>query len=130
MLGWTSPTYSYIGQPKEAIRRVERAMRLSPEDPLMFRYHHFLSLAHYVASSWEDAVRWGQSSMQLNPNYTSNLRILAVSLVCLGRADEARAISARLMRVEPGYRVRPYAAASEHDREIYVRRLIEAGFPP
>ncbi|WP_237216364.1 winged helix-turn-helix domain-containing protein [Falsiroseomonas oryziterrae] len=133
VLVWSAPTYIFIGEPQEAIRRLERAIRLSPEDPLMFRYHHFLSLAHLTATNWSEAAHWGRSSMRLNPNYTSNLRATTVALVALRRLDEARDIAAQVLRLEPGFRVRalhtPFAEACAHIRDLYARYLIEAGLP-
>ena len=41
-LMWSSPTFAYLGDPAEAVRRAERAIALSPQDPFMFRYEHFL----------------------------------------------------------------------------------------
>src|SRR5262249_38725300 len=89
-LMWSSPTYSYIGNPAEALSRVERAMALSPEDPFLFRYEHFRAIAHYAASDYEEAAYWGTRSMRGNPHYTSNLRLTAAALVGLGRKVEVR----------------------------------------
>ena len=46
---WTTPTLAYAGRAEEAIDRAERAIKLSPQDPYLFRYEHFLSLAGLVA---------------------------------------------------------------------------------
>jgi DNA-binding winged helix-turn-helix (wHTH) protein/tetratricopeptide (TPR) repeat protein len=131
---WSVPTFAYMGNAEEAIRRGDFALRLSPEDPLLFRYQHFLSIAHYVAGDLEGAVTWAEKSFRRNPRYTSNLRTLAAALSGLGRFEEARDVARRVLELEPGFRVGPmvarYAARRPEVRELYGRRLVEAGLPP
>ena len=53
------PHCAYVGRTGDAISRAERALMLSPQDPLLFRYEHFLSIAHYAADDFEQAAHWG-----------------------------------------------------------------------
>ena len=130
---WTSPTLAYTGRTEEAVRTAQRAIALSPEDPLLFRYQHFLAIAHYANGAFEEAAEWGLRSMRSNLDYTSNLGLTAAALGALGRTAEARPVAERLVRLRPGYRVRstiarvpfPEAAA----RERYGRHLEAAGLP-
>lgn len=132
---WTmsGPTFAFIGNPAEAIRRSERALTLSPRDPFSFRIHHFLSLAHFFKGSSDEAEHWGRESLRTNPNYTSNLRMLACILVEQGKLAEARALAARAMQIQPGFRVGPavarYASRDPQIRQIYGKNLLEAGIP-
>lgn len=132
-LMWTSPTYSFFGDAREGLRRAERAMALSPQDPFSFRYEHFLSIAHYSAGDYEAAAHWGERSAEGNPHYTSNLRLTAAALVGLGRVKEARALANKVRELQPGFRVKPMIArqAFRDDalRERFGRQLIEAGLP-
>jgi DNA-binding SARP family transcriptional activator/TolB-like protein len=133
-LMWSGPTYAYMGEPAEALRRVERAISLSPEDPFMFRYEHFMSIAHYSAGNYEEAARWGTKSLRRNPYYTSNLRLTAASLAGAGRAADARPLVQRAMQLQPGFHVLPMiekqAFRSDEQRERWARHLTEAGLPP
>jgi len=133
-LMWSSPTFAYVGQAQEAIRRAERAMALSPHDPFLFRYQHFLSIGFYAARDFEAAVFWGQQSLQGNPHYTSNLRFTIAALVALGRNDEARELSRQVIIVQPDFRVAPLIARQpfqdDSERERYGQYLIDAGLPP
>lgn len=130
---WTSPTYAWMGEGEEALRRAERAIGLSPEDPLIFRYEHFLSIAHYTSEHHEEAVDWGMRSLRSNPNYTSNLRVTAAALAALGRQAEAKPLVRRVMELEPGFRVGPMIERQpfrdDAARERYGQRLVEAGLP-
>jgi DNA-binding SARP family transcriptional activator/Flp pilus assembly protein TadD len=130
---WSSPTYAYLGETAQAVRRAERGIALSPEDPFMFRYEHFLGIAHYAAGNYEEAAYWGNRSARANPHYTSNLRMTSAALVGLGRAKEARPLVEKILELEPGFRVSPmiarHAFRDKKLRETFGRQLVEAGLP-
>lgn len=130
---WSSPTAAFMGDGQEAVARAERALRLSPYDPLSFRVYHFLNIAHYANGDYEQAVEWGLRCVRENPDYTSNLRSTAACLIETGRVDESRDLARRAMQIEPNYRVQ--AAMSRHpfqsrdQKERYGRALLAAGLP-
>ncbi|HZF75370.1 MAG TPA: winged helix-turn-helix domain-containing protein [Acetobacteraceae bacterium] len=131
---WSSPTYAWMGDAAEAIRRAERAMALSPEDPFIFRYEHFRAIAHYTAREYEAALHWGLRSCRANPHYTSNLRLTAAATAALGQMEDARRIAQQVMRLEPEFRVgrliERHAYRDPAARALYGRHLTEAGLPP
>jgi adenylate cyclase len=130
---WSSPCYSWTGDGREGVRRAERAMALSPDDPLAFRFAHFRSIGHYVQDEFEEAAAWGLRSWAANPNYVSNLRFTAAALAALGRGAEAAPLVRRAMEVEPEFRVaqivQRHAFRDPAARERYGQRLVEAGLP-
>jgi tetratricopeptide (TPR) repeat protein len=130
---WSSPTFAYMGEVREGLHRAERAVRLSPRDPFLFRYEHFLSIAHYSAGDYEAAVHWGQRSHGRNPLYTSNLRMTAASLAAAGQVEEARVFAGRVLQLQPAYRVTPVLARQafrdQSRRETYGQHLIASGLP-
>ena len=134
-IAWTrsSPTYAYIGNPREAIRRAEEGLRLSPCDPLIFYAHTALALAFYVAGEHDEAARWGRKAREQNPAYTAHLRLLAASLAAAGRAEEAREAAQALVTAEPGFTVGRfvdgYAIRDPNRRELLARHLRQAGLP-
>ena len=103
-LGWSVPTLAYAGDGR-AVGRAELALRLTPEDPFLFRYQSWLGLAHYAAGDCEAAAAWGRRSDASNPNYSANLRVTAAALAALGRREEAAGFVARHRALEPGFRV-------------------------
>jgi adenylate cyclase len=129
----SSPTYSYIGDPGEAIRRVEEGLRLSPLDPHIFLPHTVLSLAHYVAGRYDEAARWGRKAQEENPQYTATLRLLAASLAAAGHTAEAREVGAALMVADPAFQVgrfvETYAIRDPDRRDRLAHHLREAGLP-
>jgi adenylate cyclase len=130
---WSSPTLAYTGQAAEAVRRAERAMQLSPEDPLLFRHQHFLSIAHYAGGDYEAAAKWGLRSLRSNPNYTSNLGITATALGALGRREEAQPVVARLLALRPGWRASDFKLRAPYQdpamRDLAARHIVAAGAP-
>lgn len=132
-LMWSGPTFSFLGDPQEGLRRGERAIALSPQDPFLFRYEHFVAIGHYAAGDYEATVHWGQRSLRGNPHYTSNLRTTAAALVGLGRIEEARPLARKVMELQPGFRVSPLierqAFRDEKQRRRFGQQLVEAGLP-
>lgn len=130
---WSSPTLAYIGRADEAIKRAQRAMRLSPQDPRMFRFEHFLSIAYYAAGDLENAARRGLYSVELRPDFTSNLRVTVAALAGLGRLQEASPLVERLMNLQPNLRVGDslprFAFREPAMRERHARWLSLAGVP-
>ncbi|WP_424812276.1 BTAD domain-containing putative transcriptional regulator [Roseococcus sp. YIM B11640] len=130
---WSSPTFAYMGEIAEGLSRAERAIKLSPHDPFLFRHEHFLSIAHYAAGNFEEAAHWGQRSHARNPLYTSNLRMTAAALAASGRIEEARRFANAVLALQPEYRVMPVLARQAFrdamKREQYGQHLIAAGLP-
>jgi transcriptional regulator with AAA-type ATPase domain/TolB-like protein/tetratricopeptide (TPR) repeat protein len=133
-IAWTrsSPTYSYIGDAREAIRRAEQGLRLSPLDLHIFFAHAILGLAFYVANEYEEGNRWGRKAREENPRWTANLRFLAVNLAAAGSLDEAREVGQALLAVEPGFRVDRFIegyALRDPLRVRFADHLRRAGLP-
>ena len=134
-IAWTrsSPTYSYIGDAQEAIRRAEQGLRLSPLDVHIFFAHAILGLALYVAADHEEGIRWGRQAREENPRWTANLRFLAVNLAAAGQLDEAREVGRALLALEPGFQVDRfmvgYPLRDAERRARFADHLRRAGLP-
>jgi transcriptional regulator with AAA-type ATPase domain/TolB-like protein/tetratricopeptide (TPR) repeat protein len=134
-IAWTrsSPTYSYIGDAREAIRRAEQGLQLSPLDLHVFFAHGILGLALYVAGEHEEGIRWGRKSREENPRWTANLRFLTVNLAAAGQLDEAREVGQAILAVEPGFGIdsfiKGYALRDPERRVRFADHLRQAGLP-
>lgn len=131
---WSGPTFAYAGNASEAVRRLERAIALSPYDPFAFRYEHFLCIAKYAAREYDEAAHWGRRSLSGNPHYISSLRITAASLVASGHLNEAQELAGLVIDLQPDFRVTPMiqrqAFRDEVVREDFGKHMIAAGLPP
>lgn len=130
---WSVPTLAYVGQGEAALETAERALRLSPDDPSLFRNEHFRGIAHYGLGQYAEAAEWGLSAMRRQPGYTSNLRFTAASLGALGRVAEAREVGARLIALQPMLRAseagRRSAFRDSALKHAYRQHLCAAGVP-
>lgn len=92
-----------------AVPASERALSLSPLDPMKY---FFDSLAATAALSGQDAerpIRLARRSLRQNRLHASTWRTLVFALDRAGRADEAREAGEDLMRVEPGLTLTRFA---------------------
>jgi adenylate cyclase len=129
----SSATFSYIGETREARRRVDIGLRLSPYDSHVFFSYGIVGLSSYAAGDWADAVHWGRRSMAANPRFVGNLRFLAASLAAVGQLEEAREVAEALLRLNPKFRARPFADGhafkDPEQRRLFGDHLVKAGLP-
>ena len=84
------------GRSQEAIENLEKGMRLSPRDPLLFGFLSSIAWAHIAAERYEEAVEWGKRSLKHRSDWADGLGAVAVGCVHLERMDEARAAAAKM----------------------------------
>ncbi|MGD9884093.1 CadC-family transcriptional regulator [Reyranella sp.] len=128
-----SATFSYVGETREARRRAEIGLRLSPYDAHVFYSYAIMALAVYAAGEYDQAAQWARRSAALNSRFTANLRFLAASLAASGKAEEARKAAQTLLRIDPKFTVRKFAeghAFKDPDRRrLFGAHLVLAGLP-
>ena len=131
--GYTSPTFSYLGDGKTAIERAERCLRLSPRDPLAFWYHSALALGHLTQGTYDEAAYWSNKAYLENGDYLANIRFLIASLVATGRITDAAEIGRKQMQLDPLFRVNTFAenyAYRDPERRKWLGDLLlKAGLP-
>jgi TolB-like protein/Flp pilus assembly protein TadD len=101
--GWVR---GYSGQAREAVEALQRSLRLSPRDPLLFRTQAALAYAYLLLERFDDAILWGRRAIEGNSNYTVSYRPLASALAYADRLDEARDVIARLRVLVPDLSLR------------------------
>ncbi len=106
-LAWlfTATRCAYLGEGREAEVAGERALRLSPIDPLKYFFDSLAATAALSNSNWERSVALSLRSLKANRTHASTWRTLAFALVMLNRLDEARTAVQRLLAIEPGFSV-------------------------
>ena len=129
----SSATFAYIGETREARRRVEIGLRLSPYDAHVFFSYGLAGLAAYAGGDYAEAASWGRRAMTLNPRFVGNLRFLAASLAASGQFKEAREVGRALLRVNPTFSARQFAAGhafkDADKRRLFGEHLVLAGLP-
>jgi TolB-like protein len=130
---WSAAAHAWMGNGARAIEEINKAMALSPYDPLMYAYSGNAAMAYLVDGQYERAIECALRSLQENRTYTSAHRQLVMALVLAGRADEARASARRLLELEPGLTVegfrRRYPGSSSPHADVFCDALARAGIP-
>jgi adenylate cyclase len=85
-----------------------------------------------VNGNYDEAVRWALRANKHNARLTSNVRCLIASLVALDLLDEARDHGARLLQLDPGFRLSAFGRQTPLPGTIkdnFLDRLRRAGLP-
>jgi TolB-like protein/DNA-binding response OmpR family regulator/tetratricopeptide (TPR) repeat protein len=96
--GWLE---SYLDRADTAIEHFERALRLSPFDPMNFNAFIGIGGAHFVAGRYAEAALWFEKGLLENPGATWVYRNLVPAYALLGRDEDARAGLSRLLQEYP-----------------------------
>jgi adenylate cyclase len=100
--GWL---HAYIREPDTAIQHFERAMRLSPLDPLTFNVFIGIGAAHFEKKEYDAAAGWIEKGLREKPDALWAYRLLSASYFYARRTDEARRTFAAFAETFPGLTV-------------------------
>jgi adenylate cyclase len=125
------------GRPREAIEPLQTAVRLSPFDPLVSLWLHFMARAYYWAEDYPAAIATARQLRRSFPNFRQPYNTLIAALGQTGQVDEARAVMAEtLERFGDGFRqfmTLPLAELPElrpKDRQHLIEGFRKAGVDP
>jgi len=129
--GWNS---AFLNRPDPAVDALQRAIRLSPLDPLGYLFAAGLAFAHAVAHHYEEAIEWADRSLQQQPRFVIPIRLRTALCAYLDRTEEAREWLGRLLELQPGLTITKYKAAAEvwfspEFLSWYLAGLRKAGLP-
>jgi adenylate cyclase len=94
-----------VDRPDEAIRILEKGIRLSPRDPFVFLFHHQIAVAQMMAGRYRDALAAAERSVALRGDQPHALRVLAACHGHLGQVDAARAALDKMYQLSPKFSV-------------------------
>jgi adenylate cyclase len=107
-LGWLE---NYADQPLKGIAHFERALRLSPIDPMNFNNYVGMGSAHEIAQEYDEAAAYYRRALEERPNARWIYRNLASVLSGAGRVEEAKQVFAELMRYYPDLTISKFKQA-------------------
>ena len=105
VLGFDALTRCLCGDYDKAIAHAEKAMRLSPLEPLIYHAAFALASACLLTARDEDALTHARKAIDGNPNFALAYCVLAIASARLGRSAEAGQAIDRLVAVAPGFRL-------------------------
>jgi TolB-like protein/class 3 adenylate cyclase/Flp pilus assembly protein TadD len=125
-----------LGRGEETEAHIEQALRLSPRDPIAYVWAAFAGMSKLYLGRDEEAAAWLRRSIEFNRNYSTAHLFLAASLAQRGKFDEARAVAAAGMTLDPTFTIRRFRSSESSDNAAYLagrERAIEgmrnAGVP-
>jgi tetratricopeptide (TPR) repeat protein len=124
----------YLGESASAIEHFERAVRLSPLDPLTYFAFTGMAHAHAFAGRYDEAVFWATKALHEQPSHAGALRVAAIANALSDRMVEARAAMACLREADPTLRLGNLDRVASplrraEDRIRYTESLRKAGLP-
>ena len=132
VLGFDALTRCICGDYDNAIAHAERAIRLSPREPLLYLAALPLAIACLAAGRHEEAAAQARKAIDGNPRLALAHFVLAAALARLGQRGEAGEAVARLQEVAPGFRagtLRRIRFTNSARLQADLELLLAAGLP-
>jgi adenylate cyclase len=121
----------YAGEPARALEPFATAMRLDPHYPDIVL--HFLAQANFSLGKYEIAAQLLRDRIVRNPNTDASRMLLASCYGHLGRTEDAQAVWAALLKVNPDFSVKQRARVLPYKNPEDFQRILEglakAGLP-
>jgi TolB-like protein len=135
-LAWlhSAITHAWRGRGGEAVQCADRALSLSPLDPMLYYFNSLAGMANLIDERYERAIELSIRSLRENRLHTPTLRTLAAAQALSGRLDEARETVSRLRELEPeltaaALRAR-YPGRDSPQAGRFIDALVTGGLPP
>jgi adenylate cyclase len=125
--GWV---YRFAGLPEEAVGSFERAIRMSPIDPLLHRAFAGMGSAFIELGRLDEAIFAAKKAQRQNPSFSAAYRYLASAVAHLGRDAEAREAAARVLETDPAFTISAWIARGrQSNAKLIIEGLRKAGLP-
>jgi adenylate cyclase len=105
VLGFDALTRCLCGAYDKAIEHAEKAIHLSPLEPLLYHAAFALALASLLTGRTEEAIAHARKAIEGNRNFAFPYCVLALGCARLGRRQEAAEAVRQLIGVAPGFRI-------------------------
>ncbi len=123
----------FAGDADRGIEWGERALRLSPFDPMSYAPWLSIALGHFQHGDYEAAAEAAHKVFQANPYWSSAHFLLAATHAKLGRLDAAKSAAVRVLELEPGFTISGLCAAFDIHESLAAplsETLGVVGLPP
>ena len=126
--GYLAEAKGWEGNAVEGIDYIGNALRLNPHPPGW--YYWCLGFVKYAAGQYEEAI---QALRHEATHRSESQRILAASLVQLGRLEEAKLEAAQFLAAHPHFSIENWASTQpfqrDADRQHFIDGYLKAGLP-
>jgi tetratricopeptide (TPR) repeat protein len=114
----------FAGRPEEALKVIEKAMRLNPHYPATYLFA--LGTYYRLMERYEEAIAAFKSALTRNPALLPVHVNLAVIYSELGREEEARAEVAEVLRISPNFSLEVLRQRFPYKDPAVLERMIAA----
>ena len=130
-LGGLSILVNSLSDGREGLRK---AIRISPHDPMLWTWTHWLAIGHYFARDYSAALEAADRVIRLRPDKPEGYRWKAAALAQLDRVDEAKKVLERAIEISPAHvqfyrRIPPWYRRRSADYAHFLEGLRKAGLP-
>jgi adenylate cyclase len=105
ILSFDALTRCLCGAYDKAVEHAEKAMRLSPLEPLVYHAAFALGLARLLTGRFEEAVTHARKAIEGNRNFAFPYCVLALGCARLGQRQDAVEAVRRLVSAAPSFRI-------------------------
>jgi TolB-like protein/class 3 adenylate cyclase len=130
--GFSALVHMFCERYERATDHAQKALRLSPFDPL--NYHPYLALAWVClfTGRFEEAASYSTLAIQANPGFSILHATLVASQANLDRLDAARTAAERLLEIAPAWTIGGFVRMDlvrPHLMDGFAAALRKAGLP-
>jgi len=120
---------NFAGRPEEALKLIEKGMRLNPLYPIYNLFH--LGHAYLLMNRGEEAVSALEKALHANPDFLPARAFLAAAFIGCGREQDAKKEAAEILKRSPETSLDIWQARLPYKNpgqlEVAIRTLREAG---
>ncbi len=117
---------TFSGNMHEAVANYERALRLSPHDPMRFSYYFGIGAARYGLGEYEDALPMLEQGYIEAPGSTWAPRLILACAAELGLTEKVRDMAAVVLSLRPDATAENLVAASVVRDQAYRDRMLNS----
>jgi TolB-like protein len=129
--GYYGLALAYCGRWQEAASAAQRALLLSPRDPLSAVYCGIASYAQFVGRNYDEAMRLAREGIRQRADFVGAHRVLTAAAGMAGQINVARAALQELRRAQPnislGWIAKEMPIKQDAEREHYLEGFRRAG---
>jgi hypothetical protein len=106
LLSWVSGPWRWLVADKPSWQSNGPSVRfVSPFDPLRHLPFNAMAVAHFTRGGYEQAAAASRNAIESNPPFSLLHAMLAASLVRLGQLEAAKRTAARVLVLQPSFKV-------------------------
>jgi tetratricopeptide (TPR) repeat protein len=129
--GYYGLALAYYGRWQEAVSAAQRALLLSPRDPLSAVYCGIASYAQFVGRNYDEAMRLAREGIRQRADFVGAHRVLTAAAGMAGQTDAAKAALQELRRAQPNISLdwiaKEMPIRHDAEREHYLEGFRRAG---